>query len=424
MSSRSSRARSRVHSPNFRPRYRRHRSGQARVTIDGKDIYLGRFGTAESHEAYDRVLREWLDQGRRPGANLRLVAVEEPGDVEPDGILVAELLAAYWQMLKDDGFVREQDIKKDSHIGNFQQAIKPLKDSFPATPAAKFGPRALRKVRALMIDKGLSSGTINARVNMIRRVFKWGASMELFPVEVYQALATLEPIQAGQFPELDSQPIQPVAAPDVFAILPHLSSQVATMVQLQWITGMRPGEVCAMRWAEIDRNGPKQDGVQLWIYRPTHHKTEHHGRERVIPLGPKCQELLKPFLKVSPGAFVFTPEEAERERRCKQRTQRKTPLWSSHVRAQVEAKAGREARDFTDRYDVHAYRRAIERACKKAGVDVWSPNRLRHSAATRIRHSHGIEAARVLLGHSSPATTEIYAQMDQQHAVRIMATEG
>jgi hypothetical protein len=67
-------ARSRVHSPNYRPRYRRHCSGQARVTIDGKDIYLGRYGTPESHDAYDRVIREWLEQGRQPVANLRLVA--------------------------------------------------------------------------------------------------------------------------------------------------------------------------------------------------------------------------------------------------------------------------------------------------------------------------------------------------------------
>lgn len=324
-----SRARSRVHSPNYRPRYRRHRSGQARVTVDGRDIYLGRYGTTESHDAYDRVIREWLEQGRQPVANLRLVAEQE---VE-DEITVAELLAAYWQMLKDDGFVDIEDVKNNTHVGNFHQAIKPLKDLFPATPAAKFGPRALRKVRGMMIEKGLSCSTINARVNMIRRVFKWGASMELVPVEVYQALATMDPIQRGQFPELDSQPIQPVSETDVVAILPHLSAQVATMVQLQRITGMRPGEVSTMRWREIERNGPTEAGVQLWIYQPAHHKTEHHGRERVIPLGRRCQALLAPFLKADPNAFLFSPEEAESDRRQKQRAARRTPMWKSHLRA-------------------------------------------------------------------------------------------
>ena len=40
------------------------------VTIDGKDIYLGLHGTAESKAAYDRIIGEWLRNGRRlPKAN-------------------------------------------------------------------------------------------------------------------------------------------------------------------------------------------------------------------------------------------------------------------------------------------------------------------------------------------------------------------
>jgi integrase len=412
--------RSRVDSPNFRPRYRRHRSGQARVTIDGKDIYLGRHGTPESHAAYDRVIQEWLARGRQSVGNLKIVEGEEP-EVP---ITVIELLAAYWQMLKDDGFIQEEDRKRNSQAINFRQAIQPLRDLYPATPASDFGPKALRKIRGMMIERGLSCSTINARVNMIRRVFRWGVSMELLPVETHQALLALEPIKRGQFPELDSRPVEPVAEADVFAVLPHLSTQVATMVQLQWLTGMRPGEVCAMQMGEIDRQGPTHGGIQLWLYQPRHHKTEHHGRDRVIPLGPRCQELLKPFLKPDKGAFLFSPEEAEKERRAALRMNRRTPLYPSHLLAQAKKKESRDSRELGDCYDVHAYRRAIERACRKAKVETWSPNRLRHSAATRIRQSHGIEASRVLLGHVSPATTEIYAQMDREQAVRIMAQEG
>jgi integrase len=211
---------------------------------------------------------------------------------------------------------------------------------------------------------------------------------------------------------------------DVFAILPFLSPQVATMVQLQWLTAMRPGEACAMRMRELNRDGPTEQGVKLWIYQPEHHKTEHHGRTRVIPLGPKCQELLRPFLRLDPDAFLFSPADAEQARTAKLREARATPRWPSHARAQEAKKKARPARKLSGSYDEHAYRRAIARACKKAGVSVWSPNRLRHSGATRIRKLHGIEAARVVLGHVSSATTEIYAQMDWDQAVRIMATEG
>ena len=42
----------------------------------------------------------------------------------------------------------------------------------------------------------------------------------------------------------------------------------------------------------------------------------------------------------------------------------------------------------------------IERGEKKAGVDHWFPNQLRHTAAIDVREALGIEAAQSLLGHS------------------------
>ena len=44
-----------------RPSYWLHKpSGQARVRIDGRDIYLGEYGSAESQERYDALVRDWL----------------------------------------------------------------------------------------------------------------------------------------------------------------------------------------------------------------------------------------------------------------------------------------------------------------------------------------------------------------------------
>jgi site-specific recombinase XerC len=54
----------------------------------------------------------------------------------------------------------------------------------------------------------------------------------------------------------------------------------------------------------------------------------------------------------------------------------------------------------------------------------WSPNQLRHSRATIIRERYGIEAAQVVLGHSDPRVTEIYAERDFAAAARIMREIG
>ena len=48
------------------PSYRLHKpSGQAVVTLNGKDFYLGKHGTPESRAEYDRFLAEWLAAGRQ-----------------------------------------------------------------------------------------------------------------------------------------------------------------------------------------------------------------------------------------------------------------------------------------------------------------------------------------------------------------------
>jgi len=52
--------------PKGTPRYLHHKaSGKAFVRIDGKNIYLGFFGTKESKAEYDRVISEWLANGRQ-----------------------------------------------------------------------------------------------------------------------------------------------------------------------------------------------------------------------------------------------------------------------------------------------------------------------------------------------------------------------
>ena len=51
------------------PSYRRHKpSGQAVVTLNGRDIYLGKWDTKASRTEYDRLIGEWLAVGLCPTA--------------------------------------------------------------------------------------------------------------------------------------------------------------------------------------------------------------------------------------------------------------------------------------------------------------------------------------------------------------------
>ena len=65
-----------------------------------------------------------------------------------------------------------------------------------------------------------------------------------------------------------------------------------------------------------------------------------------------------------------------------------------------------------------------EQASKWRAEYCWSPNQLRHLAATKIRHKFGLEAAQVSLGHSRMDVTQIYAERNQELAARVAREVG
>ena len=85
------------------------------------------------------------------------------------------------------------------------------------------------------------------------------------------------------------------------AIRPYVSRQVWAMIELQRLTGMRPGEVVLMRTSDLDM------GRDVWVYSPGRHKTEHHGKTREVFIGPRGQEVLRAWLRAEREAYLFSP---------------------------------------------------------------------------------------------------------------------
>jgi integrase len=158
----------------------------------------------------------------------------------------------------------------------------------------------------------------------------------------------------------------------------------------------------------------------VWLYRPVEHKVEHHGIERVVCLGPRAQEVVKRFLKPNTAAYLFSPADAEAARRKAQDQTRKTPRYPSHM----AKRAADPVAAIGDRYDHATLRRAIHRACAKAGIEPWNPNQIRHLAGTAIRKQFGMEAAQETLGHKHASTTAIYAEPDLEKAKNVARAMG
>jgi integrase len=167
-------------------------------------------------------------------------------------------------------------------------------------------------------------------------------------------------------------------------------------------------------------------------------------------IGPKAQEIIRPFLRLNVSGYLFSPRQSEAERNADRRVERKTPLWPSHIRHQQDKKGKRpERKPIGDRWHPNAYRKAIAQACdrafphpelgetpsrltdlQRAELDAWRkahrwhPNQLRHSMATLIRRRYGAEAAQSVLGHAELSTTEIYAEKSLEVAKQIMGEIG
>jgi integrase len=382
------------------PKYRLHKpTMQAVVTLDGRDIYLGRYGSIESKAEYNRLVAEWLANGRQsPGAR--------GGD-----IAVNELIAAYRKWAA--GYYRKNgEITQEPD--NIRLATRPLLDLYGHTLARDFGPLALKTVREAMIKADVCRLEVNRRIGRIVRAFKWAVENELVPPSVHHGLKAVSWLRRGRSEARESPPVRPVAEAFVEAVRPHVSHQVWAMIELQRLTGMRPGEACQMRTCDLDTSG------KVWVYTPGSHKTEHHDRERHVYLGPQAQAVLRSWLKTDLAAYLFSPREAMEQRWAEQRRNRKSKVQPSQECRRAQNPEKRPG----DCYTTDSYRTAIAKGCDKAGVPHWHPHQLRHNAGTRLRKEFGVDIARIILGHTSPIVTEIYAELDREKALAVVGKIG
>lgn len=366
-----------------RPKYRLHKpSGQAVVTLCGKDFYLGPHGTAASRREYDRITGEWLQNDRQLPRRSR------------DEVHVADLITAYWKFSK--GYYVKNG-KQTDEIACLKSALRYLRKSYGDKLVSEFGPLSLEFLQSKMVADDLSRGYINLQIGRIKRCFKWGVAKELVPVAVHQALTTVSGLRKGKSAARETSPVLPVDDATVDATLLFLPQVVADMVRFQWRTGCRPGELYIMRPCDVDRCG------DVWKYVPESHKTEHHGRNRVIFIGPQAQDVLRPYLLRDAESLCFRrPRGGQFGRYC----------YNGYIN--VACDKAFPAPDDLQGDELKAWQKKHR----------WAPNRLRHSAATKIRSRYGLEAAQCVLGHSRADMTQTYAERDMEQAAAAMRQIG
>lgn len=447
------------------------RTGRAYVTLNGQQRMLpGPHGSDESRGAYDRLVAEWLANGR---------TLAGASDTAPT---VAMIALAFWNFAQVH--YRRPDGTPTGEAENYRLAIRALRKMYGGAPATAtkdgFGPKRLKLLRASLLaereEKDPKTGETvkvrgwcrtyaNRQVKRIQQIFRWAASEEMISPAVPAALDTVKGIHKGSAGARESERVEPVADGVVDLTLPHLPPPVKAMVQLQRLCGARGGELFTLRTCDIDRSG------KVWKYRPASHKTAHHEYARVIRFGPQAQAVLEPFLRPSLAEYLFQPADALAWRHEQQRKNRKSRATPSQQKRAERAKGRPPKHPCHSRYRKDSYAKAIARACDRAwrvpddlargkveaaksngrkylrretkaewrarlgpenwrrmlawrAAHRWHPHQLRHAAGTTFRREADFEAAKILLGHKTDSMAQHYAERDERKADDVILRIG
>ncbi len=345
--------------PKKTPKYRKHSArNRGFVEIGGKRIYLpGAYDSPESKAAYASLCSP---------------------DLEPvttiDSLIVSYLdycLVAYSR----------------GEYNNVRACARLLLKHSGGCSVNDFGPKRLRSFRTFLVGEDMAKSYVSKCVSITKRMFRWGASEEIIPVQLYDALTSLPPMRRGEARETKGKSAIPWKY--VRHVCRNSPPLIGDMLRIQWVTGCRPGEVCSMQWRDIDTT------QSPWVWRPSSHKNSWRSKALEMYLGPIVQRIL--LRQRTRDGYVFSPK----------------------------LEYGRR---FNSHYTNVSYRQAVvrviqklqseARAQKKEPMPMWTPHYLRHSRLTRLRSRYGVESARASVGMAMD-TVEIYAERDKKKAKKI-----
>jgi hypothetical protein len=208
------------------PKYCQHKaSNRAFIRIGGKMYHLGQYGSPASRREYDRIIAEFVTNGRQP--------FQQSDELTIDALILRFLDYAEQERNYCDGTKKR--------IAAIMCWLNRL---YGKQSVSQFSPLALKSIRRQMLDNELSLDTVNAYIGVIKQVFYWGCEEEIVPAEVAGALRTVKMLQKGRSAAIEYADIEPVEDAVVEQTLLHIKKQqVKDMIQVQRLAGSETHDV-------------------------------------------------------------------------------------------------------------------------------------------------------------------------------------
>lgn len=314
---------------------------------------------------------------------------------ETHGVSVAELCALWADHCRE--YYRRNGEQTSSAV-NAVIDVRMFRDLYGKAAVAELTHADMLQLRDALVRSGLARTTVNTRLGRIKAMLAWALDEALIPATVKAELTQIKGVKRGRTSAPERRPVLAVDDETVERTLAAMMPNTADMVRVHRLTGMRPCELCGMRWSDIDTTS------EPWIYRVPKSANKNDwrgefGQPRVVCIGPKAREILSRHRE---GDYPFSPARAFAEYLDVRRAARVTPFYG---KASPDYHVPRELHEA---WDTTAYTKTIYAACDRAKVPRWSANRLRHSFGTEVRRKFGLEAAKAVLGHTEGCVTDIY----------------
>ena len=314
------------------------------------------------------------------------------------GATVAELCAMWDAHCKE--CYRGPDGLPTSSAINYVIDVRMFRELYGNAAVAELTHADMLQLRDALVRSGVSRHTVNRRLWCVKHMLDWALDEALIPASVKAELTQVRNVRRGRTAAPECPPVRPIDDATIEATLARLVPNTADMVRVHRLTGMRPCELCALRWSLIDTSRTP------WVYRvpPEANKNDWRGglgQPRVVCIGPKARAILERHK--DGGDVPFSPVRAFEEYLAGRRAARATPIYGKRKDAAPVPRA------LGDRWTTDAYTKTIRAASEKAGVPPWGANRLRHTFGTDVRRNFGLDAARAVLGHTGGGCiTDVY----------------
>ncbi len=244
-----------------------------------------------------------------------------------------------------------------STVDRYRVAIKLIPEAIQKMPVAKLRAHHVEDLYADLLASGQSGSSIRKVHWALRQSLAWAHK---------RGLTGLIATQGVDLPPLGERKPDPPESTDVRKVVEHLLAtdpDWGTLIAVVAWTGCRRGEVCGLRWEDVDLEGKNvlirravvaiPGGVEV--------KGTKTGEVRRLAIGPRTTKLLKAHRKrcdkraaacgatIEESAYVFSPDAAGRRP-----------------------------------YNPHTITRTFVDACKAAGVPPIRLHDLRHHSATTL----------------------------------------